>query len=123
MPLRARAAAAAVNLGQWMLSSAPPADGPVVDLQLANIDRTRFDSRRISLQATLHDDLARMTAPVQIIWGAADRLAYPSIQARADICRTARSDLGITVVPSGGHWIQYEQAEAINRLLLDFHGQ
>jgi len=26
-------------------------------------------------------------------------------------------------VPSGGHWIQYEQAEAINRLLLDFHGQ
>jgi hypothetical protein len=65
----ARRGAAAANLGQWMLSSAPPADDPVVDMQLANIDRTRFDSRRISLKATLFDDLAHITAPVQLIWG------------------------------------------------------
>ena len=120
--LQARRGAAAANLGRWMLSSAPPADDPIVDMQLANIDRTRFDSRRISLKATLLDDLAHITAPVQLIWGTEDRLAYPSVQSRADSCREVRADIGIELVPDGGHWIQYEQAAAVNRLLMEFHG-
>jgi 2-hydroxy-6-oxonona-2,4-dienedioate hydrolase len=119
---QARRDAAATNLGQWMLSSAPPADDPIVDMQLANIDRTRFDSRRISLKATLLDDLAHITAPVQLIWGTADKLAYPSVQSRADSCREMRADIRIVLVPDGGHWIQYEQAVAVNRLLMEFHG-
>jgi len=114
---------AATNLGQWMLSIAPPADDPIVDMQLANIDRTRFDSRRISWQPTLFDDLNKITAPVQIIWGAADKLAYPSIESRAESCRKIRPDVKISVVPEGGHWVQYEQAAAVNRLLLEFHGK
>jgi 2-hydroxy-6-oxonona-2,4-dienedioate hydrolase len=119
---QARRAPAAANLGQWMLSSAPSADDPVVDMQLTNIDRTRFDSRRISLKATLLDDLAHIAAPVQLIWGAADKLAYPSVQSRADSCRAIRADIRIVMVPDGGHWIQYEQADAVNRLLMEFHG-
>jgi pimeloyl-ACP methyl ester carboxylesterase len=119
--IAARREAVAANLGQWMLLVPPAADAPVVDQQLFNIDRTRFNSRRISHRATLLDDLAQITAPVQIIWGADDNLAYPSIQARADACRAVREDIEIAVVPEGGHWIQYEQAERVNRLLLDFH--
>jgi 2-hydroxy-6-oxonona-2,4-dienedioate hydrolase len=118
----ARRAAAATNLGQWMLSIAPAADDPIVDMQLANIDRTRFDSRRISLKATLLDDLTLITAPVQLIWGAADKLAYPSVQSRVDSCREVRADVRIALVPDGGHWIQYEQADAVNQLLTAFHG-
>ena len=52
------------------------ADDPVVDMQLANIDRTRFDSRRISLKSTLLDDLARITAPVQLIWGTVGQVGF-----------------------------------------------
>jgi 2-hydroxy-6-oxonona-2,4-dienedioate hydrolase len=117
----ARREAAAANLGQWMLSSVPAADDPVVDTQLSNIDRTRFNSRRVSHQATLLDDLPRITAPVQLVWGAEDKLAFPSIESRADACRAVRSDIEIAVVPGGGHWIQYEQADRVNRLLLNFH--
>jgi len=112
---------AASNLGQWMLSKAPRADDPIVDMQLANIDRTRFNSRSISHRATLLADLPLIAAPVQIVWGVADKVAYPSVQSRADDCRAVRSDAQITVVPDGGHWIQYEQADAVNRLLLNFH--
>ena len=119
--LAARRKAAAANLGQWMLSRTPAADDPVVDMQLSNIDRTRFNSRRISHQVTLLDDLARTTASVQLIWGAEDQLAYPSILSRADACRAVRDDIKVAVVSDGGHWIQYEQAERVNRLLLDFH--
>ena len=120
--IAARRNTAAANLGQWMLSTEPAASDPVVDQQLANIDRTRFNSRRVSHRATLLDDLARIAAPVQFIWGEKDKLAYPSIQARADTCRAVREDITIAVVPDGGHWVQYEQAERVNRLLLDFHG-
>jgi pimeloyl-ACP methyl ester carboxylesterase len=116
-----RREAAAANLGQWMLSAAPAADDPVVGMHLANIDRTRFNSRRVSHRATLLEDLAGITAPVQLIWGAEDKLAYPSVQSRADACRAVRDDIEVAVVPDGGHWIQYEQAERTNRLLLDFH--
>ncbi len=116
-----RRVAAAANLGQWMLSSAPGSDDPIVDMQLSNIDRTRFDSRRISLRATLLDDLARITAPVQMIWGTEDKLAHPSVQSRADACRAVRDDVKISFVPSGGHWIQYEHAKTVNQQLMDFH--
>jgi pimeloyl-ACP methyl ester carboxylesterase len=119
--IAARREAAAANLGQWMLSTAPAVDDPIVDMQLCNIDRTRFNSRRVSHGATMLDDLGRITAPVQLIWGADDKLAYPSIQSRAAACRAVREDIRVAVVPDGGHWIQYEQADRVNRLLLDFH--
>jgi 2-hydroxy-6-oxonona-2,4-dienedioate hydrolase len=121
--LKTRLAVVAANLGQWMLSSAPPADDPVVKLQLDNISGTRFDSRRVSMRKTIFEDLARITAPVQIIWGRADKLAYPSIESRTESCRKVRPDLRTAVVPGGGHWIQYEQADAVNRLLLNFHSE
>jgi pimeloyl-ACP methyl ester carboxylesterase len=119
--IAARREAAGSNLGQWMLSAVPAADDPVVDQQLFNIDRTRFNSRRVSHRATLLEDLARTTAPVQLIWGAEDKLAFPSVQSRADACRAVRGDIEVAVVSDGGHWIQYERAESVNRLLLDFH--
>lgn len=119
--MQARRDVAAANLGQWMLSSAPGVDDPVVDMQLANIDRARFDSRRISHKATLLDDLPQISAPVQLIWGTADKLAYPSIQSRVDNCRGVRADISVALVPNGGHWIQYERADAVNRLLMAFH--
>jgi 2-hydroxy-6-oxonona-2,4-dienedioate hydrolase len=116
-----RRAAAAANLGQWMLSTAPAPEDPIVDVQLSNIDRTRFDSRRISLRATLLDDLLRIPAPVQMIWGSEDKLAHPSVQSRADACHAVRDDIKISFVPGGGHWIQYEQATSVNQQLMDFH--
>jgi 2-hydroxy-6-oxonona-2,4-dienedioate hydrolase len=118
---QARRDVAAANLGQWMLSSAPAAEDPVVDMQLANIDRARFDSRRISHMSTLLDDLTHITAPIQLIWGTSDKLAHPSIQSRLDSCREVRPDISVALVPDGGHWIQYEQADAVNRLLMAFH--
>jgi 2-hydroxy-6-oxonona-2,4-dienedioate hydrolase len=116
-----RRAAAAANLGQWMLSTAPVPEDPIVDVQLSNIDRTRFDSRRISLRATLLDDLLRIPAPVQMIWGTEDKLAHPSVQSRANACRAVRDDIKISFVPGGGHWIQYEHAASVNQQLMDFH--
>ncbi|HYG91758.1 MAG TPA: alpha/beta fold hydrolase [Azospirillum sp.] len=111
------------NLGQWMLSTSDAADEDTAALHWANIRRARFDSRRVSLRASIDPDLRRLTAPVQVIWGERDVLAYPSIAARAAVVRGARPDARIAIVPGAGHWAQFERAEAVNRLLLDFHTQ
>jgi 2-hydroxy-6-oxonona-2,4-dienedioate hydrolase len=116
-----RIAIAAANLGSFMLAKPAAPDDPVVAIQLANIDGTRFDSRRVSRRSTMLDDLPRIPAPVQMIWGAHDKLPIPSLEARAEECRRARPDVRIAIVPDGGHWIQYDQPDAINRLLIDFH--
>jgi pimeloyl-ACP methyl ester carboxylesterase len=116
-----RKAIAAANLGVFMLAKSAAPDDPVVAIQLANIDGTRFDSRRVSRRSTMWDDLPRIPGQVQMIWGALDILPIPSLEARAEACRRARPDLRITIIPDGGHWIQYDRPDAVNRLLIAFH--
>ncbi|MBN9051073.1 MAG: alpha/beta fold hydrolase [Rhizobiales bacterium] len=120
-PSRERRQAVAANLAGWMLSALPGVDDEVVDMQIYNIDHARFDSRRVSLRETLLEDLRRMTAPVQLMWGARDALAYPSIDARVDACRAARPGMPIELIEKAGHWVQFEQPERVNELLLKFH--
>lgn len=118
-----RAAIAAANLGAFMLAKSTTAFDPAVDIQLANIDGTRFDSRRISRLNTMLDDLPAIPAPVQMIWGEFDKLPIPTLAARVDACRQARPDLAVAIIPEGGHWIQYDRPEAVTRLLIEFHRQ
>lgn len=115
------AAAVAHNLGSFMLSRAPAPHDPVVRLQSENIARARFDSRRISFQDRLADDLRAVRCPVQLIWGAADRLPVPSIAARIERLRAARPDAEFHVIPEAGHWVQFEAPAAVDALLIDFH--
>ena len=117
-----RRAAVAANLGHWMLSKRPPPEADVVDLQIANIERARFDSRIVSLRETMIADMPHIAAPVQLVWGELDRLAYPSIAARIEACRVVRPNARYEVVMGAGHWVQYEQPEKVNQLILQFHG-
>jgi pimeloyl-ACP methyl ester carboxylesterase len=111
----------AFNLGQWMLSSAPNLDDPVIDIQLRNLARSRFDNRRISAQDRLIADLAKLGCPIQLIWGGRDVLTFPSIQVRLQRCLSVRPDLEAEILPEGGHWVAYECADAVNSLLTRFH--
>lgn len=115
------AAAVARNLGSFMLSRTPSPDDPVVRLQSENIARARFDSRKISFQERLVDDLQAIACPVQIIWGENDRLPVPSIVARIERIRSARPGTEFHVVPAAGHWVQFEAPDAVDALLIDFH--
>lgn len=111
------------NLLEMMIVDPAAADEATVDIQADNIRTARFDSRRISLTERLVGDLARTTAPLQLIWGEHDRLAFPSIEARAALVRQVRPDLRLDIIPGAGHWVQYERADAFNATLIDFIAQ
>jgi len=111
----------AFNLAQWMLSSVPVVDDPVIDIHLRNLAHSRFDNREISAQDRLVADLAKLSCPIQLIWGGRDVLTFPSIQARLDRCFAVQPDLWAEIIPEGGHWVAYECADAVNSLLVRFH--
>lgn len=108
------------NLLRMMLADPASLDDQTLDIHQQNFRRSRFDSRRISLQSRLLDDLRHVRCPLQMIWGALDQLAYPSVEERAALCRQVRPNLRLDLIPSAGHWVQYEQAAAFNEAVMSF---
>jgi len=126
-PMRARAgievderANARHNLGQIMFADIGSADEATIDLQVENVRRARFPSRRISWQDRIETDIAPIRCPIHLIWGASDRMATPSVVARAEKVQAIRPDAEVTLIEGGGHWIQYERAADFNGALLSF---
>ncbi len=116
-----RRLAAAYNLGEMMLAEPPGPVDPVVDLTLANIAATRFDSRGVSQSATLLADLGRIAAPVQLLWGACDKLAHPSVNARLQLVQATRPDAVTALIPRAGHWVQWDAPGPVNDRIVQFH--
>lgn len=108
------------NLGQIMFADIASADDATIDLQIDNVRRARFPSRRISWQDRIETDLAPVDCPIQFIWGLGDRMATPSPADRAERVRIAKPAARIDLIEGGGHWIQYERPEAFNAALMSF---
>ncbi|MPZ45471.1 MAG: alpha/beta fold hydrolase [Betaproteobacteria bacterium] len=110
------------NLMRLMLARPETADAATVEIQRTNVMRARWDTRRFSLAPHTRDALPRIAAPVMLLYGERDNLAWPSVQARIDVCRAHKPDIRAEIVPGAGHWVQYEAAREVNRLLNDFFG-
>ena len=79
---------------------------------------TRFRSREISRAGGLPELLARCPARLLLAWGEHDSTADPPGLAEA-LGRGAPGRRAL-ILPDVGHWVQYEAAAAIDRLLLEF---
>lgn len=111
------------NLGKLMIWDRTKIDDWMIDMQLRNVERTRFDSRRLSWSGDTPGLIGRLTCPVKVIFGAHDAAAIPPIPQRFAMCRAARPDVETHVIPDCGHWAMYEAPDTLNDLLLDFHGR
>ena len=111
------------NLAKLMLWDRAGIDDWAVDMQFRNIERTRFDSRRLSWTGDTPRLIGELTCPVKVIYGEHDAAAIPSIAMRYEMCRATRPDIETHVIPACGHWAMYEAPETVNALLLDFHGR
>jgi pyruvate dehydrogenase E2 component (dihydrolipoamide acetyltransferase) len=82
-----------------------------VEAALRTIADACFPAGRQAL--VLRDRLAALGVPVQVIWGAEDRI-IPATQAHA-VPEAHRH-----VLPKAGHMVHIERAEEVNRLVRDF---
>jgi 2-hydroxy-6-oxonona-2,4-dienedioate hydrolase len=109
------------NLLQMMIADEANIDGETLALQLANSRRTAFNSAKLSLSILTPGNVQKATAEMQLIWGDADLLAYPSPQARAKILQEIKPEIPMHLVTGGGHWVAYERAAEVNKLVSRFH--
>ena len=113
----------AENLARLMLRDRARIDDWAIDMQFGNVERSRFDSRRLSWTGDTPRLIGEATCPVKVIYGAHDAAAIPSIAERFAMCRAIRPDIETHVIPACGHWAMYEAPEVVNALLLEFHGR
>ena len=113
----------AENLARLRLWDRAKIDDWAIGMQFRNIERSRFDSRRLSWTGDTPRLIGALACPVKVIYGAHDAAAIPSIAERFAMCRAIRPDIETHVIPACGHWAMYEAPEVVNALLLEFHGR
>lgn len=103
------------NLAAFMLHEPAAIDDLALSVHEASCLRTRFRSKAISRAGGLQAALQQYGGPALLIWGEHDVTAVPH-----DIApQLADDEAGREwcVVPGAGHWVQYERADDVNRLL------
>lgn len=104
------------NLAAFMLHDPAAIDELAMAVHEASCVQTRFRSKALSHTTRLQGALERYANPALLIWGEHDVTAVPEDVARR--LAALGTDREWCVVPGGGHWIQYEKADDVNRLLL-----
>ena len=110
------------NLRVHMLHDAADVDALALHIHTEACLRTRFRSKAISRAGGLADVARPVPRPVAARLGRARRDRRTRRRRRCAYARAARN-AGRRVVPGAGHWVQYERADDINRLLLDWLGE
>jgi pimeloyl-ACP methyl ester carboxylesterase len=110
------------NLNQLMIFNPDKIDELALYLQKTNHAHARMRSRRFSRSGALIEALPRIKARLDGIWGERDATAYPHVDERARILRSVQPAARFTVVPGAGHWVQFEEADAFNRIITEYAG-
>jgi 2-hydroxy-6-oxonona-2,4-dienedioate hydrolase len=118
----ARRAAHTENLAILMIADRGSIDELAVHLQVGNATRARLRSRALSRIPALPQALPRMSAKLHGIWGECDITAQGVLDQIRDLLRSLQPGASFTVIPSAGHWVQYEAADEFNKALAKLLG-
>jgi pimeloyl-ACP methyl ester carboxylesterase len=108
------------NLLMLMLHDPAAMDALALLVHTDACQRTRFRSRDHSHGAGLVEVLARYPGPLLLVWGEHDVTGEPA--AVAQTLSAGRLNARTHLFQGAGHWVQFERAEAVNTLLLDWLG-
>ena len=108
------------NLHELMIADPAAISEHTIDLHAENFKNTRYDGRGFSLSNDTATALERIVCPIQFIYGGRDALHHSELAGRAKLVERLHPHSDFVVVPGAGHWVQYEAAAEVNRLLLAF---
>lgn len=106
------------NLLMHMLHDAANVDGAALRIHTQSCLKTRFRSKPISRAGHLPGILSSYLGPLLLVWGEHDVTAAPQQASR--VLAQGRENCRTRVLPGAGHWVQYEAADTVNALLLEW---
>jgi 2-hydroxy-6-oxonona-2,4-dienedioate hydrolase len=113
-------AGVAGTLQQLMLRDASLSTPALIDLIAHCINETRYVTRMISRHADMLALLNKAPQKKLILLGQFDPYQRHHVEQDACWLKQQLGDQAIRIVPNCAHWLQFEQADAFHRLLLDF---
>jgi 2-hydroxy-6-oxonona-2,4-dienedioate hydrolase len=93
-------------------------DALALSIHEISCTRTRFRSKAVSRAGGLQHLLDRHQQPLLMLWGEHDVTAFP--ESLAPQLRGERNEREWCLIPGAGHWVQYERASEVNRLMLSW---
>jgi pimeloyl-ACP methyl ester carboxylesterase len=109
------------NLLINMLSDPASVTEDTLDIQAECVRRARFNSRKVSGGGTLLGDLAALSCRIRVLWGERDDSPFrPADLLIGEIRSAVGGTLDLHRIPRAGHWSAYENADEVNRLMLEF---
>ena len=115
----ARVAAHKHNLRTLMVADDATIDPLALVIQEYNTVHSRFRSRGFASSTSLKDAIGSAQAPVALIYGERDAIAWPEMEKRFVALREVQPEAWTGVIPGAGHWVAYEAPEAFNAMLLE----
>ncbi|HEY0200216.1 MAG TPA: alpha/beta fold hydrolase [Burkholderiaceae bacterium] len=107
------------NLAALMLHDPDAIDALALAIHTQSCAHTRFRSKAISRSTALRALLRDMHLPLLLAWGEHDVTAAPPATAAAHLI-DGHAQRQWHQLPGAGHWVQYERADAVNTMLLDW---
>ncbi|OZI49485.1 alpha/beta fold hydrolase [Bordetella genomosp. 4] len=111
-----REQAFAQNLRAFMLSFRHTVNALALQIHARSCEKTRFRSKSISRRSSLLDVLKDFDKPILMAWGEDDVTAVPADAGR--MLAQGHPSREWHVIADSGHWVQFEQADAVNALLI-----
>ena len=112
-----RTAAIRYNLRRLMFAHDGSVDDLSQTLYAECLVRDRLTKRRLASTDIVRRAMPRIVAPVWGIWGAQDMLYRHRFDSVHDGIAGAPAFQDMTLIPSAGHWVQFEEADAFDRAL------
>jgi 2-hydroxy-6-oxonona-2,4-dienedioate hydrolase len=110
------------NLAALMLYRPEAISALALRLHTDNTLRDRMKGRRLAYTDILARALESVSCPVHAIYGREDALYRQRQEALAPVLQAAPDFRGMHWVEGAGHWVQFEQHQAFDRLLLALLG-
>ena len=108
------------NLGVLMLARPESADDLAVTLQIDNVRRARFKSGTIPVSDVLRRALPAVRAHLAGIWGGRDAFTSHHLTESRQVLAERDPTLDARVIQPAGHWVNYEAADQVNALLIEW---
>jgi len=108
------------NLGIIMMAEPSKITDETIDLQIANTSRTRVSGKPYSRSDALMKACKGLPInQLNAIWGSRDAYALRNEPGYSSAVKALHPDTRIHQVEGAGHWVQHEEPQTLNLLLLE----
>lgn len=106
------------NLAAIMLHRAGSIDALALALHAANVRRDRMRRRKLVTTTAFLEAIPHLRCPYTAIYGSEDVLVRGLWREHEEALRANSLFAGMTVIPGAGHWVQFEEPDRFDDVLL-----